>query len=115
MERVLEDMRVRGAPASAIETARARLEPEAVDPVLEIHPRNVAAVKALIAMGTQWVAVGVGTMSRAQVIRTGLNYAALEPTLRMAGLDLTPDDFGRLRVLEAGCLEAWNEERGRGQ
>jgi hypothetical protein len=115
VEHVLEDMRRFGFDETEIAKARAELSPQVVDPIFQIHPDNVAAVKMLIAASTQWRTVPLSTMQKAIFVRTGLDYAAVEVTGRMTGLALTPDDFGRLRVLEAGCLDAWAEERRLGR
>jgi len=104
-----------GAPADAIAAARARLLSQSADQVIAVHPDNVTAVKLLMVLTTQWQTVAASTMNRSQILRVGLNYAAIEPTARMSGLELTPDDFGRLRYLETECLAAWSEERSRAQ
>ena len=82
--------------------------------VFDVMGENVRAVRLLLALQTQWVAVGVGTMATARVIKTGLNYLAIEPAARFTDLgEVTPDDFARLRILEAEALAAWREEAAR--
>lgn len=112
---MLEDYRQFGAPEAVIEEVRARLAPRTVEPVFSVHPDNGVAVKVLVSLASQWRTVALSTMTKATYVRTGLDYAALEPTARLTGLDMTPDDFGRLRVLEHECLAAWAEERRLGR
>lgn len=81
--------------------------------MFRVHPHNIRAVRLLLAMASQWDAAPLSTMSKAQIIRTGLKYGVLETTARLKGLgELTPDDFARLQILEAECLAAWSEQRG---
>ncbi len=100
-----------GAPETAIAETRARLAQQAIDPVVVVHPSNVPAVRMLMVLASQWRTVALGTYSKAQLVRVGLDYGSIEPAARLAGLALTADDFGRLRFLEAACLEAWAEAR----
>ena len=62
-----------------------------------------------LAMATQWRCQSLNTMARATIVRTGLDYPALEPTARMIGLDLAADDFTRVRLMEGEALTAWRE------
>lgn len=48
-------------------------------------------------------------MSSARIIRTGLDYAAVEPAARMAGLKVGPKTFASLRILEAEARAVWAE------
>lgn len=66
-----------------------------------------------MALQTQWRQVALSTWQSARIVRTGLDYAAVEPAARLEGLDLTPDDFRRLRCMELDALTAWADERGR--
>lgn len=81
--------------------------PEGVFPILAA---NEAAVRLFQALQTQWRTTAISTMAKAMVIRTGLEYAAIEPTARMAGLQLEGDDFIRLRVMETAALNAFHDE-----
>lgn len=84
------------------------------DGAFDVHPANALALQALFAMATQWRQASLTTSTRSMLVRTGLDYGALDDTCRRAGLDqLTPDDFRRLQLLEAECLAAWREERER--
>ncbi len=100
------------APA-AIADMRAKAASAEPDNGLLIHPDNLVAVRLLLASQTQWRTVAISTMERAEIRRTGLDYAAVEPAARMAGLEPSTDDFSRFRILEAECLNAWAEDARR--
>lgn len=112
LEQAADDYELMGAPAEVVAQIRAeaRGEVTADDAGMAIHPDNVVAVKLFLAMATQWLTQGLSTMTRAVLIRTGLNYAAIEPTARLSDLELTSVDFIRLRVMEGEALTAWREE-----
>ena len=42
---------------------------------------------------------------------TGLDYARIEAGARLAGLAPTPEDFARLRIMEAEAMKALAERR----
>ena len=44
------------------------------------------------------------------IVSVGLDYTAIEPVARMAGLEMVAGDFERLRIMEAEALKAWSEE-----
>lgn len=100
---------------SAVSIAEMRAKAKAAEPDegLAIHPDNGVAVRLLLACQTQWRTLAISTMASAEIRRTGLDYAAVEPAARMAGLTPTTDDFTRLRILEAESLTAWAEEARR--
>lgn len=98
-----------GAPAHIV--AQIRAEARGVDPDagLAVHPANETAVRLFLAMGTQWSQASLSTMTKAIMVRTGLNYAAIPVTASMMGLDLNDDVFARLRLMEGEALAAWRE------
>lgn len=72
-------------------------------------PENVEALGLFLALRTQWrVASGVGG-----VIRVGLDYSAVGPTMRMLGLPRAraPELFDALQTMEAAFLKARAEAR----
>lgn len=85
----------------------------AADDRFEVEAVNAPAVRLFMALQTQWRAVSVSSWSRVEIRRLGLDYAAIEPTARLAGLELDADDFTRLRVMEVEALTAWNEQAAR--
>lgn len=114
VEAMLADLRWSGMPEDQIELAReeALRRWGEIDEALRIHPANETAVRLFLSMGTQWRLAGVGTMQRALIIRTGLDYGAIEVTARLLGQDApTPDTFARLRILEGAAIEAMAEMR----
>jgi uncharacterized protein DUF1799 len=73
------------------------------DPVLKVWDMNWPAVRAFLALSTQWRRAGMrGTP-------VGLDYAAIEPTLKLAGMRRTKTLFPKLQLLEAFALEAFSE------
>lgn len=64
----------------------------------EVHPDNWEIVQLFLALSTQWVIAGMGSY-------VGINYCAVEPTARLAGIEMTPDVFGGLRLMESAALE----------
>jgi hypothetical protein len=88
----------------------AKLRSAEPDEIFLVHPDNVVAVRLFQAMGTQWNAVALSTMDRAQIRRTGLRYEAIEVTARLEGLDVAGDDFRRLRIMEIEAIAAWGRE-----
>lgn len=55
---------------------------------------------------TQWVVAGIGM---AGLLTIGLNYANAKAGLELAGIDVTPDLWDDILVIEAGALPALNE------
>ena len=111
IERLVDDMRGLGFSQAQIDKAVASVQGRVADPVFRVHPDNVVAVRVLNAMMTQWNVVALSTFGSARIIRTGLKYEAIETTARMAGLEMTPADFARLRTMETAAIEAWSEAR----
>lgn len=73
------------------------------DPVTEVWRENWAAVRAFLALRTQWRRAGH------RGLPTGLDYAAIEPTLKLAGIRRSKDLFPRIQLLEGFALEAYWE------
>lgn len=109
LERVADDYEWMGAPAETVAKIRAEARGSIPDSGLAIHPANENAVRLFLAMATQWRCQSLNTMARATIVRTGLDYPALEPTARLAGLELAEDDFVRIRLMEGEALTAWRE------
>lgn len=66
-----------------------------------------AAFAAFLAVSTQWRVVA----GRAGLIFTGLDYAGADAGLTRAGIEVTPQIWADLRVIETGALAALNEDR----
>ncbi|MFD3263329.1 DUF1799 domain-containing protein [Phenylobacterium ferrooxidans] len=75
-----------------------------------ILPANGSAVRLFQALQTQWRTTAISTMAKAVIVRTGLDYAVIEPTARLSGLALESDDFIRVRVMETAALNAFHDE-----
>ena len=111
LDGLLEDLRSHGAPEEIVEAAVARMSQLAAPAVFLVHPDNVNAVKLFIAMSTQWNAVALTTLERAEIRRTGLRYEVLDRVARGAGIAEQDGDFDRLQLMEAEALLAWAEAR----
>ena len=109
LERIADDYEWMGAPAETVAKIRAEARGSMPDTGFAIHPANDRAVRLFLAMATQWRTASLNTMARATIVRTGLDYPAMEPTARMAGLALEDDDFARIRLMEGEALTAWRE------
>jgi hypothetical protein len=74
-------------------------EDEASGPPVEVWEENAAAFQVFTAMVTQW-RVGMNGP-------TGLDYAALEPVMRLTGVPRKewPGVFADLRLMEDAALE----------
>lgn len=108
---LLEDLEAWGASPQVIAANRAALMPKVETEDFRVFPENVTAVRCFQAMATQWKMLSVNTMDRAEIRQVGLDYGVLESTARLAGLSMSPDDFDRVRVMEAEALTAWAEAR----
>lgn len=64
------------------------------------------ALNAFLHIQTQWVVTGVGM---AGMITIGLNYASAKAGLELAGIEVTPDLWDDILVIESGALPALNE------
>lgn len=113
----MEDLRVWGATQQQIDEWRTILRSRAKEQGVDVWPEHWHAVQLFLAMGTQW-RIAVGPMG--QVLRLGLDYAALDACDRIARPHV-PRDLRRhrrgqraelidqLRTLEAQAIQAWNE------
>jgi len=68
-----------------------------------LWPWHASAVRAMQLAMTQWRIAS--TMER--VVTTGLDYAAAAIAWSAAGIEMTPDLFDEVQVIERGCLRAY--------
>lgn len=71
-----------------------------IDPPM-VWPDMLDGISVFLAMKTQWNVLS----TMAGTFRQGLKYEAIEPTARMAGVELSPRIFSDLRTLESAALE----------
>ncbi|KWH57882.1 DUF1799 domain-containing protein [Burkholderia cepacia] len=78
----------------------------------EVLPPNWTAVQLFVALTTQWRCVGLGTMTRSQIVRTGIDYVAVEPVMRVMGIKRRRqrEAFEQLQVMEQAALEVMHAE-----
>lgn len=96
-DEVLQDAEKFGLPLSAED-----LEPQASGGVWR---QNLPALEAFLAMTTQWNCVGLAT-GGVRVI--GLNYTAAPAAFELAGIDVTPETWADVQIIECGAREAMN-------
>lgn len=92
-----EDLRAFGASDDAID---AQLGPEEKN--FHVWPENWAAFQAFLDVNTQWITGMSGP--------TGLDYERVRAGLDMAGVQVTPELFQKLRILEAAVLNALSKK-----
>ena len=63
------------------------------DQDFEVEPENWEAVVLFMRCQTQWTVGGMGQ-------RVGLNYLGVECVARLSAIELTPDRFDQLQLLE---------------
>ena len=64
----------------------------------QVHPDNVASNQLFLLCATQWKrSVMTGQLE-------GLNYDGVESAARMARIEVTPELFNELRLIERGAL-----------
>lgn len=79
------------------------------EPELEgLWEAHLPAWSAWCEIEGQWRTVSVSTMERSRVIWIGLDYAAADAGLTMAGFEMTPDLWAEVRAIEAGAREELN-------
>jgi hypothetical protein len=71
-----------------------------------VWPENLPALTAFMRIQTQWVVAGIGM---AGLLTIGLNYASAKAGLELAGIDVTPELWDDILVIEAGAVPALNE------
>ncbi|MFN3971243.1 MAG: DUF1799 domain-containing protein [Gemmobacter sp.] len=65
---------------------------------------HTAAVRAFLAVSTQWRVGGAGVV-------IGLDYAAARAGLEAEGTTVTPEVWRDLRAIEAGAVEGFGAKR----
>lgn len=75
------------------------------DRELGVWASNVDAVQAFLDVTTQFTRLAMpdGTFRV-----TGLNYPGAQAAWQMAGVDVTPDLFAQVQMIERGALAEWN-------
>ncbi|UVA80468.1 DUF1799 domain-containing protein [Pandoraea commovens] len=107
-ESLIESLQAFGAPADVIRQARA-MQP--LD-VFEVWPENWPTVELFCALGTQWRTACLQSGFASLVVRTGIDYACVEPVMRMLGqsTDAVRERFAGVRLMEREALDVLNED-----
>jgi Phage related hypothetical protein (DUF1799) len=75
-----------------------------------IWPEHLPIVEAFLAISTQWRTVSVsGGMGPGRVLVAGLDYAAAQAGLQLAGITLDADQWTGVRIMEDAARTALNE------
>jgi len=99
-DKAIDDASVLGATPESIAALHGEKEES-----FEIDPENWDAFTAFLSVATQWAMASHGGP-------TGLDYQRVKAGLEMAGVDVTPELFGKLRVIERAALNAMNGKQG---
>lgn len=70
-----------------------------------VWPENEAAVRAYLAVSSQWRTTSLG---EAGVHWLGLDYTAVRAGFRLAAVKMAPDLWDQVRLVEAGARDALN-------
>ena len=101
-------MRQAGATEANIAAELAKLPPDEPARLLELGEDDEGpAIGLFCALDTQWHTAGLAG------VRTGLNYAAIEPTARLLGIAVTPRTFLDLKIMEHEALKVQAERLAR--
>lgn len=73
-----------------------------------LWPDHVAALTAFLAIAGQWRCLA---LANGKVFWAGLDYAAAQSGLALAGLTPVPDTWNEVRQIEAGAIEEMNRGR----
>lgn len=102
-EQIAQDAKLFGIDPKELEEA-CRIDPEQENDDYEIWPENETVLYVFLNCGTQWRRVAtVGG-----IIALGLDYPAVESTMRMLSIQDQEEVFRDLRVMEAAALEVMN-------
>lgn len=74
----------------------------------EVDQENWDAVVLFMRSQTQWVVSAMGQ-------RTGLNYAGIETVARLYRMDLTPDLFDQVQLLELTVINELSKRASNGK
>ena len=72
----------------------------------EVWPENWPTLLLFLAVSSQWRYAGMGQA-------VGLDYTAVDVTIRYRQMEVTPQMFEDLQAMERGALQAWAKARGR--
>ena len=98
---------------ASLANLRAALEPDTDETdadAFEVWPEHWDIVQAFLAVATQWRVVGLGGGFEPSRIRfVGFDYAAVRAALDAEAIQVTPDQWRGLRMMEGAACAALNE------
>jgi len=118
---VAEQLVAFGAPAHIVALASEKPAPsssgedvgvgEEGENVFVVEAANQDALSLFIHSETQWRYVSLTTLERAELIRTGLDYAAVEAAAHGLGLEWSEGLVSGIRTMERETLKIEAEQR----
>jgi hypothetical protein len=73
-----------------------------------VWAQHVPAVIAFLTVSTQWRTALFGALGEIRTVYVGLDYAAAKAGLEAAGIEINPQLWGELRIMEAAAIAAMN-------
>jgi hypothetical protein len=104
----MADARALGFDEASTANVAAALDGDAGSEDAAVWSVNVDAVNAFLAIATQWRTLLVPHGFGVRSVAVGLDYVAAERGLALAGIDVTPDLWARLKVMEGAAAAALN-------
>lgn len=104
----IAELKAFGAREEEIAAWRARAEEQDRRAAIVVWDDCWETAQIFAALQTQWHRAGLNGL------RTGLDYAAIEPTARMMEIELGRRRFDELRLMEATALKAMAKAESRG-
>jgi hypothetical protein len=90
-----------------------RAEELRADGPYEVFPENWRALQLFLALATQWRICALSTMAGAHLVQTGLDYAAVEPAMRLLGVKRHRRAalFRQIQMMESAALDVAFQSR----
>lgn len=77
-----------------------------------LWPDHAPAWRAFAAVSGQWRTQALSSLGGAALIWLGLDYAAARAGLDLAGIEITPELWAEVRIIEAAAAEELNRRVG---
>ena len=108
----MAELQAEGAPAEVIAAWQAAPVPEA--PAIGLWPRLLPIVDLFCRrLARAWQHLAIPTPGGALVVRTGLDWPAVEVIARAARIKLTARRLDQLQAMETAALSVWAEQQRR--
>lgn len=98
----MQELETWGAPEEMIEEAQENKEAET--DLFPVHPENWPTVELFMQVQTQWRVGAMGGI-------LGLDYVAIDVFVKYLRLEVSPDTFAGLQVMERAAVPLLNKKR----